>query len=511
MGATKSKEIDRYELEVDNVKAEIRIVAGEDLVTLYKVTVKKPDVATRALLNEVRSELVSEVSFGGREILNPEAIEELKKKFKQKAEELLSEHLPDIKEIDRDFLIGHLLHEMLGLGKLEIILSDPELEDLGVNCAEEPIWLYHKKYGWLKTDVYLESEDEIENLMNIIARRVGRSITIRDPLLDAHLLKGDRVNATLYPISTKGNTITIRKFSERPWTITDFLQNGTTSKEAAALVWLAMQYELNILISGGTASGKTSFLNVCMPFIQPNHRIVSIEDTREIKLPDFLYWTPFTVREPNPEGKGGVTMLELMVNALRTRPDRIVVGEIRRSRQAEVLFEAMHTGHSVYSTLHADTAAQTVRRLINPPIEIPETMLDSVHLNVVMFRDRRRGIRRTLEVAELVPTGEMGTGFKINDIFKWKPRGDRIVSHSDSIRLLEEINLHTAMTEKEIEEDIEEKERILSWLSRNNIKNVNAVGRTVAEYYKDHDMTVAQIERNVSPEKLLGDEVELHA
>ncbi|MCX6804298.1 MAG: CpaF/VirB11 family protein, partial [Candidatus Diapherotrites archaeon] len=150
-----------------------------------------------------------------------------------------------------------------------------------------------------------------------------------------------------------------------------------------------MEFELNIIFSGGTASGKTTILGVCLPFIQPNHRVLSIEDTRELRPPEFLHYVPMTTREPNAEGKGGIGMLDLLVNSLRMRPDRIIVGEIRRRKEAEVMFEAMHTGHSVYSTLHANTSDETIRRLTNPPINIPQSMLDAVHLNVVMFRNRK--------------------------------------------------------------------------------------------------------------------------
>ena len=200
--------------------------------------------------------------------------------------------------------------------------------------------------------------------------KIGKQITVLDPLLDAHLLSGDRVNSTLFPISTKGNTITIRKFRRDPWTVTDLISNKTVSSEVMATIWEAIQYEMSVVFSGGTASGKTTILGVSMPFIPPNHRIISIEDTREIFLPEYLHWVPLTTREPNPEGKGEVTMLDLLVNSLRMRPDRIVVGEIRRKEEAEVLFEAMHTGHSAYTTVHANTADETIRRLTNPPIEI---------------------------------------------------------------------------------------------------------------------------------------------
>lgn len=169
-------------------------------------------------------------------------------------------------------------------------------------------------------------------------------------------------------------------FRRKPWVITDLIENKTIDINVAALLWTSIQYEMNMIVSGGTATGKTTFLNVMMPFIPINHRILSIEDTREIELPSFLHWVPLTTREPNFEGKGEVSMLDLLVNSLRMRPDRIIVGEIRRAREAEVLFEAMHTGHSVYATLHADTAAQTYRRLVNPPISVPEPLLEALDL-----------------------------------------------------------------------------------------------------------------------------------
>src|SRR6056297_296808 len=221
----------------------------------------------------------------------------------------------------------------------------------------------------------------------MIGRDVNKEITALNPLMDAHLLTGDRVNATLNPISTKGNTITIRKFAEDPWTITKFIKQGTINVEAAAFVWLAIQNEMSVLIAGGTGSGKTSMLNVVSNFFPSNQRILSIEDTRELTLPKNLHWVPMETRLPNPEGKGGVTMLDLLVNSLRMRPDRILVGEIRRQKEAEVLLEAMHTGHSVYATIHANNADEVITRLTNPPIDIPKPMISSLSLIIVQNRN----------------------------------------------------------------------------------------------------------------------------
>jgi type IV secretory pathway ATPase VirB11/archaellum biosynthesis ATPase/intein/homing endonuclease len=168
---------------------------------------------------------------------------------------------------------------MLGLGKVEVLLKDENLEEIVINNSQEPLWVYHKRFGWLKTNIVIKSDLEIYNYASMIGRKVGRQITSLNPLMDAHLTTGDRVNATLFPISTKGNTITIRKFARKPWTITDLIKNNTISKEVASLLWLAIQYEMNVLVSGGTATGKTSILNVLTTFIPPNHRIVSIEDS----------------------------------------------------------------------------------------------------------------------------------------------------------------------------------------------------------------------------------------
>jgi len=241
-----------------------------------------------------------------------------------------------------------------------------------------------------------------------------------------------------------------------------------------------------------------------MPFIPPNQRIISIEDTREIQLPRFLHWVPLTTREPNPEGKGGVSMLDLLVNSLRMRPDRIVVGEIRRGEQAEVLFEAMHTGHSVYATLHADTAEQTYRRLINPPINVPESLLEALHLMVVAFRDRRKGIRRIFQLAEVVPVTKWEE-YKpsINILYKWNAADDSIRKVKESVRVLDELKLHTGMTDQEFEKDLREKIAILKWMQEKDIRTVDGVGKVVVEYYFDPEKVLQVVKKKESPTALV--------
>ena len=314
-----------------------------------------------------------------------------------------------------------------------------------------------------------------------------------NPLLDAHLSSGDRINAVLYPISTKGNTITIRRFARDPYTIIDLIGNKTVDINISVLLWLAIEYEMNIIFSGGTASGKTVILNACMPFIPPNHRIISVEDTRELMLPDFLYWTPMVTRSPNPEGKGEVSMLDLLVSSLRMRPDRIVLGEMRRKEEAMVMFEAMHTGHSVYATMHANSATETISRLTNPPLSVPVNLLNAVNLNVVMFRDRRRGIRRALQVAEF--NAQDGRA-NATVLYRWIADTDQIVRHAESSKFFEDITKTTGMTTEEVDKNLEEKKVILEWLIKNKIRDLKSFGNVMNYYYSDKEALMKEIRRN---------------
>jgi len=496
--------LESYKVQCEDVSVDVKIVGGLGKSITYEVSISEISKATLALLDEVKNILIAEVQITAKEIIDPKVIDTLKERFRKKASDILVEKLTAIDAPTKDFLINHLIREMLGLGKIEFLLNDVNLEEIVINSANEPVRVYHKKYAWVDTNVFVETEAQIQNYSNIIARRVGRQINTLSPLLDAHLLTGDRFNAVLYPISSKGNTITIRKFSRDPWTVTDFIKNKTVNSKIMALIWLAMQYEMNMIVSGGTASGKTSFLNICMPFIPPNHRILSIEDTRELQLPSYLYWCPLTTRLPNPEGKGEVNMLDLLVNALRMRPDRIILGEVRRKKDAEVLFESMHTGHSVYTTVHANNVNETIQRLVNPPIEIAENLLEAVQLNVVMFRDRRRGIRRIYQLGEFIG-GEGDSGkltMRGNILYRWKPTSDEIVAHSESVKLFEELSRHTGFNQIEIDKDLKEKEDVLNWIVKNNIRSVEQVGNVMHLYYLDNEGLLGFVKKNLPYESL---------
>ena len=378
----------------------------------------------------------------------------------------------------------------MGLGDLEPLMHDEHLEELAINSAAEPVWVYHKKYGWCKTNVHLKSEENIYDVAAMIGRRIGKQINVLNPVMDAHLATGDRVNATLFPVSSFGNTITIRKFSRNPWTIPYLIELNCISAQVSGLIWLCIQNEMSLLVSGGTGSGKTSFLNAISCLIPANQRVISIEDTRELTLPHFLQWVPMTTREPNAEGKGEVSMLDLLVNSLRQRPDRIIMGEVRKQREAEILFEAMHTGHSVYATLHADNAAETITRLTTPPISMPKETLSSLAGIVVQFRHRRLNIRRTLEFAEVQKGGE------VNTLYRWDVKTDRIAEVGKMVTLSTTLSLYAGLTQKEIDQDVADKAKILTWMVKKGYKDVNTVGTIVSQYYMNAEEIISMASKN---------------
>ncbi len=468
--------IDSYVLNINDTLIDVSIITSpEEATPIYKISITNISPTTKLILEKIRDEFVAEETTYADE----DSQVNIQEEFRQNIQKLLVKYFPNANKKTMDMLINYILQQNIGLGNLDILLKDTSLEEIVINNAKEPVWVYHRRHGWLKTNVVITNESRIRHYSTIIGRDVGKEITLLNPLMDAHLKTGDRVNATLTPISSKGNTITIRKFAVKPWTITDFIKENTISYEGAALIWMAVQHELSTVVSGGTASGKTSMLNVLANFFPPNQRIISIEDTRELMLPQVLHWVPLETRLPNPEGKGGIDMLDLVVNSLRMRPDRILMGEIRKKKEAEVLFEAMHTGHSVYGTLHANNARETINRLTNPPIDLPKQILSALSLIVVQNINRRTGKRKTLQIAEVLPNGDARV------LMQFNPIRDSLDIVNEPISIIETLNLYTGMSASEIYAEMKTKIMILKWMVSVNLTDINKIGLLMANYYKN--------------------------
>ena len=326
----------------------------------------------------------------------------------------------------RERLARALAADLLGLGPLDPLLHDPEIEDIACDGVGIPIFVHHRRDGWVATDRSFASAEELDRFVRRLAQRSGRAISTREPLLEATLPGGARLHASLGPqVTTRGSTFTIRRFPERARTPLDLLAHGTWSAELASFLWLALEAGRSMFFVGGTASGKTTTLNALLSFLPPERKVVSIEDTRELHLAQ-ENWIPLSTREEGgADPAASIDMFDLLSAALRQRPDFLVVGEVR-GREAATVFQAIATGKACLSTFHADGVRSMVHRMESAPISLPRSLLAAVPLLIVQRQVWRDGgpARRIEAVVEVEgqdrDTGEIVT----SPVFRWDPVRD---------------------------------------------------------------------------------------
>lgn len=385
-----------------------------------------------------------------------------------------------------DFYANAVVREMVGYGLIDSLVRDDQLEEIMVIGPKTPVYVFHRKYEMMVTNIEFFSDMEVQDLVNRIGREVGRRIDISSPLLDARLPDGSRVNATIPPATVSGSTLTIRKFKKDPYTLIDLINYKTLSIPAAAFLWLCAEglstSPANILIAGGTGSGKTTLLNVLSSMVPARERIISIEDTAELSLP-LLHWIRMEARPPGLEGKGELTMDILTKNSLRMRPDRIIVGEIRHD-EAFTLFTAMNTGHQgSMGTVHANSAQETIVRVTNPPMNVPQVMLSGLDFVVIENRlhDRQKGtIRRVTEISEL--TGVLEGKAQTQTIFEYDPSDDTVKRTDVPSQYLAKLMRLTGQSKKKIDEELAAREAFLTKLVQNNIRSMNDFASATTQY-----------------------------
>lgn len=377
-----------------------------------------------------------------------------------------------------------VLHNAIGLKQLYFFSFDDDLEELMVNSPES-IFVFHKKFGMCKVNLSLD-EKSIDFLLRKIALSCGKSFDQKFPLLDAHLPDGSRVNATLFEISPKGVSITIRKFSPIPLSVLDLVSNGTCSSEVAAFLWVVVDgfgsFPKNVLVVGGTASGKTTMLNILANFMRLHERVVSIEDTLELSLLGRDNWVALEAKHSINEE---VTMDQLLKNSLRMRPDRLIVGEVR-GEEARTLFIAMDNGHAgCLGTVHANNSREAIIKLQERPFSVPQSMLPLLDLIVVMQRKftKGSGLKRTIvEVAEVSRMENkvlLGNIYDFDEI-KGVARRTDVPSH-----LMDSLASQSGLTKNEIKKEIDTRRMIIEWLIERNVSKPLDVLEVIQTYYYD--------------------------
>ncbi len=387
-------------------------------------------------------------------------------------------------------IMYYIYRDFVGLEKVEPLMNDYFIEDIECNGAKYPIYVVHRKYRNLRTNVIFREIKELASFVEKLAERAGQYISYATPLLDGALPDGSRVNATFTEdISSRGPTFTIRKFTKNPWTPVQLMKLGTVSSEILAYLWMLIEYEKNVMLIGGTASGKTTLLNALTFFIPPQARIVSIEDTRELNL-EHDNWLPSVAREgvglANLVGQkyGEVSLFNLLKESFRQNPDYVIVGEIRGA-EAYVLFQGMASGHPSFGTMHANSVETMIKRLETPPINLSSSLVETMDVVLTMMHTRVHGkpVRRLKEVVEIISIDDK-KGNVLNKPFVWDPREDSFVYAAESY-IFKNLVYEMGISEDEIYNEWKKRTMFLNALYYNGVIDFHAVQEHINEYYKD--------------------------
>ena len=412
----------------------------------------------------------------------------------EKSKEIFNDYKFKIDAATQARLLYCVVRDNLGFGKIDSLMHDQLIEDISCDGVNIQIYVWHPKYESIPTNIRFETEEELDSFALRLAYTCGSHVSIAQPLLDASLPDGSRINLTFgKEVTRKGSTFTIRKFKLDPFTVTDLITFGTLSAEMAAFFWYAVENRVSILVAGGIAAGKTTLLNCLSMFIKPDLKIVSIEDTPEINLPH-ENWIAATTRSHFgiATDSADITLFDLLKASLRQRPDYIIVGEIRGT-EAYTLFQAVSTGHLGMSTVHAESVESTVYRLESAPMNIPRTLIAGIDIILVQKRVEIKGkpIRKTVAASEIVGLDPRSGEILTNEVYRWNATNETF-EYTGRSYILEKIAEKKGLSIEQAEEELENRKKIITWMAKKNIRNYKNVSYIIREYLENPTRMLAE-------------------
>jgi flagellar protein FlaI len=442
----------------------------------------------KKILNEVLELKVTELQSkqaAGRYLVN-------------KCNEILDHYRFGLDSETRQKMLYFIVRDNLGFGRVDALMHDPLIEDISCDGVNVPIYIWHRKFESIPTNLRFETAQELDTYALRLAYLCGSHVSIAQPLLDASLPDGSRINLTYgSEVTRKGSTFTIRKFKLDPFTVTDLVTFKSLSPEMAAFFWYAVENRVSILVAGGIAAGKTTLLNCLSMFIKPDLKVVSIEDTPELNLPH-ENWIPATTRSHFgiATENADVTLFDLLKASLRQRPDYIIVGEIRGA-EAYTLFQAVSTGHLGMSTVHAESVESTVYRLESSPMNIPRTLIAGIDIILVQKRVEIAGkpARKTVSTAEIVGLDPRSGEILTNEVYKYNPAQDTF-DYTGRSYILEKIAEKTGLTPEQASEEIAQRAKVIKWMVKNNLRNYKDVSSVIRSYIENPKFIMQEVLKN---------------
>ncbi|MFA5266333.1 MAG: type II/IV secretion system ATPase subunit [Methanoregula sp.] len=446
------------------------------------------------LLKELKERLFETLDINTKDISKEDA----RQKLRAASNEIMEDFGLRLSPIEREKIHYNMYKDFLGDGVIDPIMHDKYIEDISCDGVHTPLFCFHSSYESMKSSASYQAAEELDSFVTKLAQRAGKYISIAEPILDATMQDGSRIQMTLgQEVTAHGSTFTIRKFKDEPITPTDLIEWHTFSPLAIAYIWLCVEAGKSAIFAGGTASGKTTALNAISLFIPPMAKIVSLEDTREVKLPH-PNWIPSVTRDSfDTAGRGEINMYELLRAAMRQRPEYIIVGEVR-GKECQTLFQAMSTGHVTYSTTHADSVASVVHRIENPPMDVPRNMLSALDFILIQVQARVGGkrIRRNKQIVEILDIDPRTNELITNEVFKWRSATDEH-SYSGKSYLLEEIMEAKGWSDNRMREELKRRQEVLEWMRIKKIRHYKDVAKILISYFRDPESVIEKVRKDL--------------
>lgn len=451
------------------------------------------------VLDKAEKELFQRIKGIFEKELNRESLQANQQIYIEKrAAEIIDTYSINAGKTALDKALYFLKRDFIGYGEIDLLMNDPMIEDISCNGPGRPIYLYHRVFESLRTKMKFESEYRLNSFILKMAQISGRHISVLDPITDATLPDGSRVNLTYSSeVTRKGSSFTIRRFKSEPISFIDIMKYGTLNSKQLAYLWLLVEYGKSILVSGGTASGKTTLLNGICLFIKPEAKIVSLEDTAEINIPHDN-WIQSVTRSGFGRGEGSskrgdIGLYELLTAALRQRPEYIIVGEVRGA-EASTLFQAISVGHAAMGTIHASSVEELINRIESPPMNVPRSQLASLDLAIFINRIRINNsyARRIVNMVEIHGIDSGTRNLVTNNVFHWDPFSDSF-NYKGKSSLLEDIASEHGIKLEYLEKEMEQREKVIEWMSRQGIIHYRDVAKTLKSYYNSPDEFMKKI------------------
>lgn len=426
---------------------------------------------------------MEEVDVNLKEI---ETKEKAKKYLIDKTKEIIKRYHIKVPVEAVDKLVYYVLRDFIGYGKIDPLMKDHMIEDISADGVNIPIYIWHRLYESLPTNILFKDEAELDSFIVRLAYLAGKNISIASPILDASLPEGSRIQLTYgSEVTRRGSTFTIRRFKVDPLTISDLIVFKTLSSEMAAYLWYIIENRASVMVAGGVAAGKTTMLNCLSMFIKPEMKVVSVEDTQELNLPH-ENWIPSVARlgfGHDDKKSGSISLFDLLKAAVRQRPDYIIVGEVR-GEEAYTLFQAMATGHLGMSTIHAESVEAVINRLGSEPMNIPKPLIAMTDVIMVVTRTEIDGkpARRANTTTELVELDPKTKDLLTEEVFHWNPREDNFVFSGHS-SILEKNVKKLGISDEEVRRELAARRAVLEWMVQNNIRRYTDVANVIREYY----------------------------